>query len=232
MAANAPTNNSSGGWPHMDIQLLEAASSGNSPLMKALAIRNPSILLGTTPQGNNCIHIASVHGHLGFCRDALQMEDYLFPNTNFESLLSKFNHEWETPLAIAVALGHVFLASDLLERCHCMRLRQAILQQDKDGFNALHHAIRNRHEDLALKLIEKEPLLSQALSNYGESPMFVAVMRHFTKVSSKLLDVHDSFDRGKYGRNALHAAARNGNSGETLVEFKLRSDIVLDYFMI
>jgi hypothetical protein len=93
MAANAPTNNSSVGWPHMDIQLLEAASSGNSPLMKALAIRNPSILLGTNPQGNNCIHIASVHGHLGFCRDALQMEDSLFPNTNFDSLLSKFNHE-------------------------------------------------------------------------------------------------------------------------------------------
>uniref|UniRef100_A0A453GWJ7 Uncharacterized protein n=2 Tax=Aegilops tauschii subsp. strangulata TaxID=200361 RepID=A0A453GWJ7_AEGTS len=193
---------------YMDKRLLEAATTGDSTSMKQLAAQNPSILLGTTPQGNNCLHIASIHDHRGFCEDVLEQEKPLLSNVNYESLLAKVNFEGETPLITAVTLGHVSLASFLLGCCHQLELRQAILKQDMYGFNALHHAIRNGHKDLALELIAKEPALSQAMTNFNESPMFIAVMRNFQQVFRKLLEIPYSSHGGKNSCNALHAAAK------------------------
>ncbi|KAM3354222.1 hypothetical protein ACQJBY_025089 [Aegilops geniculata] len=203
MANNTTTTDVSGGRSRMDQRILEAATDGDSSSMKELAKKNPSILLGTSPQGNNCLHISTIHGHKKFCMDVLELEP---------SLLSDVNCEQETPLIIAVTLGHASLASYLLECCRKEEeLRRIILQQDRYGFNALHHAIRNAHQKLALELIEAEPALSKAVTKYNESPMFMAVMRNFTDVSEKLLAIADSSHVGKYGRHALHAAARNGN---------------------
>jgi len=55
----------------MDKRLLDAAASGDTATMKHLALHHPSLLLGTTPQGNTCLHISAIHGHEGFCNDAL-----------------------------------------------------------------------------------------------------------------------------------------------------------------
>lgn len=183
----------------MDERILEAATSGDSSSMKELAKENPSILLGTSPQGNNCLHISTIHGHKKFCMDVLELE---------RSILANVNCEQETPLIIAVTLGHASLAS-LLLGCCCKEeeFRRTILHQDRYGFNALHHAIRNGHQNLALELIEAEPALSKAVTKYNESPMFMAVMRNFTDVSQKLLAIDDSSHVGKYGRHALHAVA-------------------------
>ena len=46
--------------------------------------------------------------------------------------------------------------------------------------------------------------------------MFMAVMRqNYEDVVDKLLKIPDSAHVGSDGSNALHAAVRNGNSGET-----------------
>jgi hypothetical protein len=45
--------------------------------------------------------------------------------------------------------------------------------------------------------------------------MFIAVMRNYKDVFEKLLEIPDSAHGGVNGQNALHAAVRNGNSGET-----------------
>ncbi|XBI69250.1 hypothetical protein VPH35_048342 [Triticum aestivum] len=203
MAANTPTTDATGGQSSMDERILKAATFGVFWDIEVLATKSPSILLGVTPQGNNCLHISTIHGHEEFCLYALALE---------RSLLEKVNCENETPLVIAVSLGHASLASKLLQQC-CRRprLSRAILQQDRYGFNALHHAIRNGHKQLALDLIAEESALSRAVTKYTESPMFIAVMRNYVDVSEKLLDVDDSSDVGQYERHALHAAARNGN---------------------
>nr|CDM86173.1 unnamed protein product [Triticum aestivum] len=203
MANNTTTTDVSGGQSRMDERILEAATDGDSSSIKEWAKENPGILLGTSPQGNNCLHISTIHGHKKFCMDVLELEP---------SLLSDVNCEHETPLIIAVTLGHASLVSYLLECCRKEEeLRRTILQQDRYGFNALHHAIRNGYQKLALELIKAEPALSKAVTRYNESPMFMAVMRNFADVSEKLLAIVDSSHVGKYGRHALHAAARNGN---------------------
>ncbi|KAE8784399.1 ankyrin repeat-containing protein [Hordeum vulgare] len=137
----------------MDKHLLKAATDGDSTSMKHYACHNPGILLGKTLRLNTCLHISSMHGHQRFSEDVVALE---------ESLLTAVNLDWETPLLVAVRNGHVSLASFLLGSCHKPRMRQSILKQDKYGFNVLHHAIRNGHEELALELIIAEPSLSRA----------------------------------------------------------------------
>ena len=87
------------------------------------------------------------------------------------------------------------------------------MKQDNKGYNALHHAIRSGHRELALELIAAEPALSKAVSQKEESPMFMAVMRNYADVLEKLLEVPDSAHGGACGWNALHAAVRNNNPG-------------------
>ncbi|KAG8089681.1 hypothetical protein GUJ93_ZPchr0011g28421 [Zizania palustris] len=203
MATSMSNNNSTGGAQlQINLWLLNAAKLGDSRSMKELAAQNPSILLGTTPQGNTCLHISSIHGHERFCKDVLELN---------QSLLSATNSNGETPMLTCVTSGHALLASFLLGHCHHLGLREAILQKDKDGCNVLHHAIRSGHKDLARELIATEPTLSQGVNNYHESPMFIAAMREFTDVFRKLLEIPESAHVGSCGYNALHAAVRNGN---------------------
>ncbi|CAL4992788.1 unnamed protein product [Urochloa decumbens] len=187
----------------MDGRLLDAATTGNAATMIHLALHDPAVLLGTTPQGNNCLHISSIHGHDGFCKHALALN---------RPLLSAVNKYGETPLVAAVTSGHTSLASLLLKCCHDLKLSEAILKQDNRKFNALHYAIRNGHRELSLKLIEAEPAMSQAVNTYNESPMFIAVMRNYADIFDKLLEIPDSAHVGSHGSNALHASVRNGNS--------------------
>uniref|UniRef100_A0ACD5WNP1 Uncharacterized protein n=1 Tax=Avena sativa TaxID=4498 RepID=A0ACD5WNP1_AVESA len=206
MAANntATTTNSSGGErPALDIRLRKAASCGDSMLMHSMVSKNPDILLGTTQQGNNCLHIASIHGHERFCKDVVELN---------ESLLSDANLYAETPLIVALTRGHPSLARIFLTHCHKVAgLRQSIFQQDNNGCNALHHAIRIGREELALDLIAAEPALSEAVNKFNESPLFLAVMRDFNHVFEELLQLPGSAHVGQFGFNALHAAVRNNN---------------------
>jgi ankyrin repeat protein len=119
----------------MDRRLLQAAISGDAAEMNHLAVHEPGVLLGTTPQGNNCLHIASIHGHEGFCKDVLELPQSL-------TLLTATNEDGETPLLTAVTRGRESLASILLRFCRDQQLKETILKQDKRGCNVLHHAIR------------------------------------------------------------------------------------------
>ncbi|WVZ53443.1 hypothetical protein U9M48_004384 [Paspalum notatum var. saurae] len=190
----------------MDRRLLQAAVTGDSTLIKQLASADPAMLLGTTPQGNTCLHISSTHGHEGFCRDAVALN---------ASLLDTINADGETPLLTAVTRGRASLASFLLSCCREKRLSETILKQDKHGCNALHHSIRRGHRMLAMELREAEPALSKAVDEQNVSPMFIAVTRGFIDLFEKLLAIPGSTDSGDNGFNVLHAAVKSGNTGGT-----------------
>uniref|UniRef100_A0A0E0GQS7 Uncharacterized protein n=1 Tax=Oryza nivara TaxID=4536 RepID=A0A0E0GQS7_ORYNI len=121
--------------PVMDRGLLKAATSGVKP-----ALHDPSLLLGRTVQGNTYLHIASAHGKEEFCNDILMLNP---------SLLCTVNADGETPLLAAVKSDNVSLASFLLSYCRRshddLDMREAMVRQDKQGCNALHHAIRRGH---------------------------------------------------------------------------------------
>ena len=190
----------------MERRILEAAMSGDARLMKHMALHDPGVLLATTPQGNTCLHISSVRGHEALCKAVVALHP---------SLLGAVNADRETPLLAAVKSGNPSAASLLLGCCRGLGFREAILKQDKRGCNVLHHAIRGGHGELALELIEAEPALSRDVNDHEESPLFIAAMRNYADVVEKLLEVPEPAHGGSWGYNALHAAVRNGNAGET-----------------
>jgi ankyrin repeat protein len=208
MSANTASSSSSGG---AGLDILEAAESGDSGTMKdIMALGDPAVLLATTPEGNTCLHIASMHGHQGFCEEVLAING---------SLLTAVNEDGDTPLLTALRSGHAPLASYLLRWCRYLRLREAVLKQDKDGCNALHHAICGNHSKLALELIEAEPGLARAVNKNHESPMFMALLKKdCIQVFDKLVKNPRSYNKGGYGHNALHATVtrRGSNSGEAM----------------
>jgi len=208
---------SSLGEAYMDWRLLKAATSGDVPSLKQLlALDGPGVLLGITPQGNTCLHIASIQGHEEFCKNILTVD-----HSPALALLSTINKDGETPLLTAVARGCApLLAAVLLRRCRDQQLMQTILKQDRRGCNALHHAIHIGYTKLALELIEGEPAMSKTVDERNESPLFNAARRNFTEVSHKLLEILDSADCGPLGVHVLHAAVRNGNLGEIFALYK------------
>nr|CAB3489505.1 unnamed protein product [Digitaria exilis] len=168
----------------MNNVLLKAATYGDVASLEDLAADDPAMLLATNPQGNTCLHIASMHGHITFCTDAIALN---------MSLLGVVNKDGETPLLVAVTSGHDDLASLLLSQCLAWEQGSAsILQQDKHGCNALHHAIRSGLTELALELIAAEPNLSMAVNSDKESPMFIAARRDFMDIFEQLLSIDDS----------------------------------------
>ncbi|XP_044345923.1 ankyrin repeat-containing protein NPR4-like [Triticum aestivum] len=154
-----------------------------------------------------------------FCKDMLELK---------ESLINAVNLDGETPLITTVRNGHVSLSSFLLGQ-HCFvhhGSRQAILQQDRYGFNALHHAIRNGHKDLALEMIAAQPALSQAVGKHNESPMYFAVMRNFTQVFEKLIqNPLSACSGGQHGYNCLHAAVKNDHQEFVKIIMKKRPEL-------
>ncbi|XP_044973617.1 ankyrin repeat-containing protein At5g02620-like [Hordeum vulgare subsp. vulgare] len=217
MAVNTSTIAISlGGQPQMDRRLLKAATSGDSTSMQALNSQDRRVLLGTTPVGNTCLHISSIHGHEGFCTEVVTLD---------ESLLTVENLDGETPLLSAVTSGHARVASILLRCYQTRQLSDAILKQDIDGCNALHHAIHNGHTDLAMDLIVTQPDLSKHVNMRGESPMFIAVKRNFTHVTEELLKIQDSSHAGQNQRNALHAAVKSRNQYITAKVMEMRPEM-------
>jgi ankyrin repeat protein len=197
----------SGGARTMDRSLLEAATNVESTSLEELALllHDPDVLLQRTPHENTCLHIASAHGHQRFCEEVVERN---------QSLLADVNADDETPLLNAVTSGHGSVASFLLQRCREYGLSDAILKQDKDWCNALHHAVSRGYRKLALDLIAAEPALSRAVNIHGESPMFIAVMRDLTDVVEKLLEIPDSAHCGAFRTSVMHAAVRRGNKGQ------------------
>ncbi|KAJ1685375.1 hypothetical protein LUZ63_016765 [Rhynchospora breviuscula] len=188
----------------MDDQLLTAAMSGNVRELKEMAQQNFEILFGRTPQKSTCLHISLNFGHEEFSNAVLALN---------QSLLSSINSDGETLLLVAVANGHVSLASAMLKLYQQLNLSDMIRKQDNNGDNVLHHAIRNGHSDLALELIAAQLDLSQGVNKYNESPMYIAVTSGLNDISERLLEIPISSHVGPGNENALHAAIRNGNPG-------------------
>ncbi|KAL5678775.1 hypothetical protein ACJX0J_014906, partial [Zea mays] len=191
--------------------LLQAAIKGRAQELEQLVQDKPEVLYQTTEAGNTCLHIAALCGHGDFCSKVLALRLTQEPSLP-SSLLSTANVDGETPLLVAVKSGRVSLALDLLEQ-HSRHelLDEHLLKRDRHGCNVLHHAIRNGYEGLALRLIGRQPALSESRNGRGESPMFIAVLKGFRSVYMALLSNERSQYSGANGSNALHAAVKYGD---------------------
>ncbi|KAJ4745337.1 ankyrin repeat family protein [Rhynchospora pubera] len=210
--SGASHHSTSGYNPPMDWLLLKACSTGNLDQFEQLILHDPNIVLSVTPHRNNCLHIAAMLG-----RDKFAMEVW----SRFPLLFSLTNKDGETPLMAALMAANQALASDMLNAASELlqhdieagqQFNNMLLQTDKRGDNALHHAIRNGFEDLALELLEKNQHLSVKPNKIAESPMCMAARKGYSKVVERLLEIPSAVDSGPRNYSALHTAVAAGHT--------------------
>ncbi|XP_078150897.1 protein ACCELERATED CELL DEATH 6-like [Carex rostrata] len=202
--------------PQLLRQLLKACSEGDVNLCINLIDANPDILLSTTPRKNNCLHIAAMLGHHEFAREAW---------SRAPSLLSGTNIDGETPLIAALMAPNLSLASDIITAATQLLqhddleegrpLNCMLLKVDRCNENALHHAMRNGFENLALQLLEIAPRLSEQVTNTGESPMYMAARRGYSRVIERLLQIPSSANSRPKKETPLPAAMRLDHAGHS-----------------
>ncbi|KAJ3690712.1 hypothetical protein LUZ61_019876 [Rhynchospora tenuis] len=197
--------------PPMDQQIQKACNAGDLNLCKHLILQKPDILFSLNPLGNNCLHLAAMLGHA-------KLAEFIWSRA--PSLFSGTNNIGETPLMAAIMAANSELSSNMLTTAsqHLQSdleegkpLNEMLLKVDvKHGDNVLHHAIRNGFEDLAVRLLDIEPRLSEQVNKTAESPMFMAARKRFVKVVERLLKIPSSADSGPTKYTALHTAVSDG----------------------
>ncbi|XP_078150895.1 protein ACCELERATED CELL DEATH 6-like [Carex rostrata] len=184
-------------------QLLKACKKGDFSLC------NPDILFSTTPHKNNCLHIAAMLGHHEFAREVWSQAPSLFSGTNIDG---------ETPLIAVLMAANLSLASNIINAAsqymqhndleEGRSFNRMLLKADRRNENALHHAMRNGFEDFALQLLDIEPELSEQVTNTGESPMYMAARRGYSRVIERLLQIQSSENSRPRTESDLPAAVR------------------------
>ncbi|XP_078150746.1 protein ACCELERATED CELL DEATH 6-like [Carex rostrata] len=195
-------------------QFLNACNKGDFGLCNHLVIADPDILLSTTPHNNNCLHITAMLGHDEFAREAWSRAPSLFSGTNIDG---------ETPLIAALMAANLSLASDIITAASQYMqhddleegrpFNDMLLKADRRKENALHHAMHNGFQDFALQLLDVEPELSEQVTNTGESPMYMAACRGYSRVIERLLQIPSSAVFGPHNKSAMHAAVRFDHPG-------------------
>ncbi|XP_058103757.1 ankyrin repeat-containing protein At5g02620-like [Magnolia sinica] len=214
----------------MDPHLHEAARLGSVPLLNAITTdSDQQILYSITPEIlNNALHIAARLGHADFTKEILG---------RCGARLMQANSTGDTPLHCAARTGRLNVVEILLNWIVMEERNVELLRMtNKEKNTALHEALRNRHGNVAVKLLESDLKLAYLVNEAGESPLHMAAREELLQVVEKILDIEPSDEktnmvriRDSHGRTALHYAACQDNS--TIVSKLLSFDRSLPYIL-
>ena len=186
------------------------------------------VLRGVTSTKNTILHVAVKSGKTKIAKKIIDFDP---------SLLLERNSKGNTPLHIAASLGHLDMTKFLLSQHQHMTVPLLNITNESNE-TALHGAVRNGHNEIVKKLIEKCPSLTSLRNKDGESPLFIAVDRGFFDIATHILDIEECCEyRGSKGKNVLHAAAIRIDKSESpnmfkFINFNFAHTSVYIYFRI
>ncbi|XP_030453643.1 ankyrin repeat-containing protein At5g02620-like [Syzygium oleosum] len=201
----------------MDPRLYRYASSSDIRSLKELLGRDPSVLLGHTPQGNTALHVAARFGQRPIFEEIY---------SRCKSLLMQPNSEGDTPLHVASGAGHLsvvkFLVTEITSTAPsqldiesgCDRNFEMLRQGNRRNNTALHEAIRNSHSQVIRLLIKADSHFVLYENSAGESPLYLAARGGMEEIVNWILTSCPlSANGGSDGQTALHAAVSARHSG-------------------
>ena len=184
-----------------------------------------------TNDGSNCLHIATLWGHLNLCNalivkkefdvniasnDGWTILHYAARNGSYELLKYftdigvdidlKTNLGWNC-LHIAAFYGHLNLCKKLIENHNF-----DVLVTDEDGWTALHHSARNGSYELVTYFAEMGTDIHVRNNSYWNC-LHIAAFNGHLKLCQTLIEKHkfDVLMPNTYGWTALHCSAKSGS---------------------
>eukprot|EP00607_Mallomonas_marina_P002706 CAMPEP_0182438426 /NCGR_PEP_ID=MMETSP1167-20130531/85765_1 /TAXON_ID=2988 /ORGANISM="Mallomonas Sp, Strain CCMP3275" /LENGTH=1237 /DNA_ID=CAMNT_0024631793 /DNA_START=216 /DNA_END=3929 /DNA_ORIENTATION=- len=153
---------------------------------------------GVDSHGNYILHSRCKTGHL---LSVIRLCEFGFD----PSIADQFGR---TPLHIACEKGHIHIAKYLLN-VHNVD----VLSVNKEGFTALHFALRGCFVELAFLLMEKSPDLANISTANKCSPLMIACKAGSLQLVTFLIEEHgvDTNVKDTHGVNCLSYAAMEGH---------------------
>nr|GEW43227.1 ankyrin repeat-containing protein ITN1-like [Tanacetum cinerariifolium] len=125
------------------------------------------------------------------------------------SIVNEVNELGETALFTAAERGYIEVVKELLP----YTTKEGLVIKNRSGFDPLHIAAREGHQDIVKIFLDHEPELSKTVGQSNSTPLTTAVVRGHSSIVNELLSRDSSLvdvPRSN-GKNALHFAARQGH---------------------
>lgn len=199
-----------------------------------------------TPQGNTILHLAAIYGHIQLLTHIIDHERGLARNRNlmpndYQRLVLRPNSNGDLPLHVAAAAGHepvvIVLINSLralpgemqvvLKEGRQVGVRDVWVVQNNEGNTALHLALKARHQDVALHLIEVDQRVSFIPNEERASPLFMAAEAGDELLVIQMLQSPVARFEGK---SVVHAAIKSKNIGFILKVVSWVFNSSLSYF--
>ena len=224
-----------------------SARNGTSELFKLFADIRTDIYLNDN-SGRNCLHIASLFGHLDLCKTFLDRHKFdvlMTDNCGWAALhCSARNDSYDLVtlfadmgtdihlkdnlgrncLNIAALFGHLNLCKTLIDK-HNFDVHMA----DENGWTALHYSARNGSYELVIFFVNMGTDI-HAKDNFGENSLHITADCGNLALSKILVDEHnfDVLMTDNDGCTALHHPARNGSYELITFFVDMETDINLE----
>ncbi|XP_074286155.1 uncharacterized protein LOC141611505 [Silene latifolia] len=205
----------------MDLRLLGAIRAGRHEEVKHLMETEPSVVAGTTPQGSTPLHVAARFGDRNMVDEILGL---------CPSLLMFQNKRGDTALHVAARAGNVGVVMSLMEWISQNNMEHVLTLTNVELDMAVHDAIMNGHQSVALALIDKVQPRAWVLlqvNKAGESPLSLAVDGNLDGVVKSILKACPSTlsHKNAYALTVLHKAILQNNLGIVKLVLQMDNDL-------
>ncbi|EPS61029.1 hypothetical protein M569_13769, partial [Genlisea aurea] len=158
-------------------------------------------------RGDSPLHLAARAGNLGKAREIIQK---IGSSENaVKELMSKQNHEGETPLYVAADNGHISVVAEFLKHSDA----ETCAIPANNGFDPFHVAAKQGHIEVVKQMLQSFPTLVMTTDATNSTVLHTAAALGHKHIVDLLLDADSNLAKiaRNNGKTVLHTVARMGN---------------------